>query len=148
MVYLISLSIKCSIFNSEYWISSVLIASLNSGYEGRGHCDFQTFLRSQYWEFGVGSNDNPVIDVFLCFHHSSAWYYIDIVTHGIWRVMRSHWSHLRPSGTLRKKNQIPEIAYFCKFLGCILGKYQPRQLIRRHFWKKKNSAVLASYLCS
>ena len=48
----------------------------------------------------------------------------------------------------KKKNQIPEIAYFCKFLDCILGKYQPRQFIRRHFWKKKNSAVLASYLCS
>ena len=53
-----------------------------------------------------------------------------------------------PLEHLGKKNQIPEIAYFCKFLGCILGKYQPRQLIRRHFWKKKNSAVLASYLCS
>ena len=45
--------------------------------------------------------------------------------------------YLRPSGTPRKKNQILKIAYLCRFLDCILGKYQPRQLIRLLLYKIK-----------
>ena len=30
-------------------------------------------------EFGMGSISNPIIDIFLYYHHLSAWYCIDIV---------------------------------------------------------------------
>ena len=41
-----------------------------------------------YREFSIGSTDNLKIDIFLYFHHLSAWYFIDIVGEIIpWSLM-------------------------------------------------------------
>ena len=32
-----------------------------------------------FWEFGIGSTNNPLIDTFLGSHHLSSWFCIDIV---------------------------------------------------------------------
>ena len=34
---------------------------------------------ASFWEFGIGSTNNLIIDIFLPSHHLSAWYCINIV---------------------------------------------------------------------
>ena len=55
--------------------------------------DFHTILTMLVPRIGMGSADNPVIDIFLSSHYLSAWYCTDIVrknsvmvTHGIVRL--------------------------------------------------------------
>ena len=81
---------------------------------------WHAFLWCQFGEFGIGSTNNPPIDVFLYSHHYYAWYCIDIVrrnsllvTHGRKRLKAfKHWKTVKHEKLWRK----PFYSYFtCTF---------------------------------
>ena len=49
------------------------------------------FLWFSLWEFGIGSTDSFLIDIFLHSHHLSAWYGISIVRRNSLLVTQGRW---------------------------------------------------------
>ena len=82
-------------------------------------------------EFGNGSTNNPLFDIILYFHHSSAWYCTDILRKN--SVLVTYGS-LRVNGQLRKNVELTllrQLLPFLEFYEDIL----PHHL--SHTWSKK-----------
>ena len=65
------------------------------------HCLSYQFLESQFGEYGIGSTNISLINIFLSSHSLSAWYCVNIVTgnsilvtHGSWQVSISNYSSI------------------------------------------------------